>query len=211
MTGGFFRCEKSIPARPWHIHFNGKTILNLDPQLLKAAHGGDRKAQYALYRSCFPVLMSVGMRYRRDKQDAVSAVNNGFLKIIQNLDKYKRDEVPFEAWIRRIMINAVIDEFRREKKWRELTVFAEDIERAYPNEPIAWNEAEQRLDVQHLEKLLRKLPPMTQQVFNLFALDGFTHHEISEMLGMSEGTSKWHVSHARAQLQTWIKTEYQTT
>jgi len=184
--------------------------LNLDPQLLLAAQKGDRKAQSALYRSCFPILMAVCMRYRRDKQDAVSALNNGFLKIIQNLDKYKRDEVPFEAWIRRIMINTVIDEYRREKKWRELTVFKEDIERVFPDEPIDWNEADQRLDVQHLEALLRRLPPMTQKVFNLFAIDGFSHHEISDMLGMSEGTSKWHVSTARAQLQSWIKTEYQT-
>ena len=105
------------------------------------------------------------------------------------------------------MINAVIDEYRKEKKWRELTVFAEDIERSYPSEPIDWNEADQRLDVQHLEALLQRLPPMTQKVFNLFALDGFSHHEISELLGMSEGTSKWHVSSARAQLQSWIKTE----
>lgn len=184
--------------------------MNLDPLLLQAAQHGDRKAQSALYRSCFPVLMAVCMRYKRDKQDAVSALNNGFLKIIQNLERYKRDEVPFEAWIRRIMINTVIDEYRREKKWRELTVFAEDIERVFPNEPIDWNEADQRLDVQHLEALLQRLPPKTQKVFNLFAIDGFSHQEISDMLGMSEGTSKWHVNNARTQLQSWIKTELQT-
>ncbi len=182
--------------------------MNLDPQLLQAAFKGDRKAQYALYRSCFPVLMAVCMRYRRNQQDAVSAANSGFLKIIQNLDRYKREEVPFEAWIRRIMINTVIDEFRREKKWRELTVFTEDIERAYPSEPIDWNEADQRLDIQHLEALLQRLPPMTQKVFNLFAIDGFSHQEISDMLGMSEGTSKWHVSTARAQLQSWKKRKW---
>jgi RNA polymerase sigma-70 factor (ECF subfamily) len=61
--------------------------------------------------------------------------------------------------------------------------------------------------VQHLEALLRRLPPVTQKVFNLFALDGFSHKEISEMLDMSEGTSKWHVSFARSQLQTWVKAE----
>jgi RNA polymerase sigma factor (sigma-70 family) len=178
--------------------------MNLDPQLLQAAHKGDRKAQYALYRVCFPVLMAVCVRYRRDEQDAVSAMNMGFLKIINNLDRYRRDEVPFEAWIRRIMINTAIDEFRREKKWRELTVFTDDFEKTYPQEPIEWGEAEKRIDVQHLEALMRRLPPMTQQVFNLFALDGFSHKEISEMLGMSEGTSKWHVNAARHKLQAWI-------
>ncbi|MBK7937279.1 MAG: sigma-70 family RNA polymerase sigma factor [Lewinellaceae bacterium] len=185
--------------------------MNIDPQLLQAAHRGDRKAQYALYRVCFPVLMAVCVRYRRDEQEAVSALNNGFLKIIQHLDRYRRDEVPFEAWIRRIMINTAIDEFRREKKWRDLTVFSDEIEREYPHEPVDWNEAEQRFSVQHIEGLLRRLPPVTQHVFNLFALDGFSHREISELLGMSEGTSKWHVSNARKQLQSWIKTEMNPT
>lgn len=181
--------------------------MNLDPHMLQAAHRGDRKAQYALYRVCFPVLMAVCVRYKRDEQEAAAAVNTGFLKIIRNLDRYRREEVPFEAWIRRIMINTVIDEFRQEKKWRELTVFTESIEKEHPKEPIAWNEAEQRLDLQHLENMLRRLPRVTQQVFNLFALDGFTHREIGEMLQISEGTSKWHVNHARTQLQNWIKKE----
>ncbi len=181
--------------------------MNLDPQLLTAAQEGDRKAQYALYRVCFPILMAVCMRYKRDQSEAASALNVGYLKIIQNLDRYKRDEVPFEAWIRRIMINTIIDEFRKDKKWREMTVFAEKIESVYTNEPIQWNEAEQKMSVQYLEALLKKLPPMTQQVFNLFAIDGYSHKEIGVMLDMSEGTSKWHVSTARSQLQTWIKTE----
>jgi RNA polymerase sigma factor (sigma-70 family) len=206
--------------KPWVASPNHQTIkpfssnspnhpffMNLDPQMLQAAQKGDRKAQYALYRVCFPVLMAVCVRYKRDEQEAAAAVNNGFMKILQNLDRYRREEVPFEAWIRRIMINTVIDEFRREKKWRELTVFTDTIEKEHPKEPISWNEAEQRLDVQHLEDMLRRLPRVTQQVFNLFALDGFTHREIGEMLAISEGTSKWHVNHARTQLQNWIKTE----
>ena len=131
--------------------------MNIDSQLLKSAHEGDRKAQYALYRICFPVLMSVCMRYRRDKQDAILILNNGFLKIIQHLDRYKMDETPFEAWIRRIMINTAIDEFRREKKWREQTVFTDEIERSYNEHPINWNEADQRLDIEHLEALLRQM------------------------------------------------------
>ncbi|MBX2889299.1 MAG: sigma-70 family RNA polymerase sigma factor [Saprospiraceae bacterium] len=180
--------------------------MNIDPQLLSAAHRGDRKAQYALYRVCFPVLMAVCMRYRRDEQAAAAALNSGFLKIVQNLARYRREDVPFEAWIRRIMINTVIDEFRREKKWRELTVFTDAVERDC-DEAIDWNEAEQRLSIQYLETLLHRLPPVTQQVFNLFALDGFSHREIGEMLDISEGTSKWHVNHARQKLQAWIKTE----
>jgi RNA polymerase sigma-70 factor (ECF subfamily) len=105
------------------------------------------------------------------------------------------------------MINTAIDEFRREKKWREQTVFTDEIERSYSEHPINWNEAEQRLDMEHLEALLRRLSPVTQQVFNLFAIDGFSHKEIGDMLQISEGTSKWHVNNARTHLQHWIKTE----
>lgn len=174
--------------------------------MLQEAHRGDRKAQYALYRQCFPILMAVCTRYRRDEEEAASALNQGFLKIVNNLDRYT-SEVPFEAWIRRIMINTIIDEFRRNARWREMNVFSEAIERDYPGATggVSWNEGDQRLSAQYLEGLLRRLPPITQKVFNLFALDGFSHREISEMLSMSEGTSKWHVNHARQQLQGWIR------
>lgn len=151
--------------------------------------------------------MSVCMRYRRNKQDAVLILNNGFLKIIQNLDRYKSNEIPFDAWIRRIMINAAIDDFRREKKWRESTLFTDQMERSLPDHPINWNEAEQRLDSAHLEAYLQRLSPVTQQVFNLFAIDGYSHKEIAELLKISEGTSKWHVNNARVQLQQWITAE----
>ncbi|MEO6760601.1 MAG: sigma-70 family RNA polymerase sigma factor [Saprospiraceae bacterium] len=177
--------------------------MTVDPNLLQAAHRGDRKAQYALYRDCYPVLMAVCVRYRQDKQDAAAAVNQGFLKIIQHLDRYD-PKAPFIAWIRRIMINVVIDEFRREKKWRTQTVFPDDTQPEMLPGAMDWNEAEQRLQVEYLETLLRRLPPVTQKVFNLFAIDGFSHQEIAELLQMSEGTSKWHVHQARSRLQGWL-------
>lgn len=183
--------------------------MNVDPLLLQAAHRGDRKAQYALYRDCFPVLMAVCVRYRRDGQDAAAAVNHGFLKIIQHLDRYN-PEAPFLAWIRRIMINVLIDDFRREKKWRMHTVFPDDTQPEAPHAALDWNEAEQRLHVEYLESLLRRLPPMTQKVFNLFAIDGFSHQEIGESLQISEGTSKWHVHQARSRLQVWLAADAKT-
>lgn len=179
--------------------------MTVTPELLRQAQRGEQKAQYDLYRICYPVLMSVSARYRQDEQSAVASLNNCFLKIIQNLDRY-RQEVPFEAWIRRIMINLLIDEFRKEKKWRQHTVFPENFEQETKHQ-VDWNEADQRFDAQQLEGLVRRLPPVTQQVFNLFALDGFSHREIAEMLKITDGTSKWHVSFARSQLQKWIRLE----
>ncbi|MBL7803483.1 MAG: RNA polymerase sigma factor [Saprospiraceae bacterium] len=180
--------------------------MNVTADLLLAAQQGERKAQYDLYRLCFPVLMAVCMRYKRDEQEAVASLNGGYLKILNNLGRYHA-EVPFEAWIRRIMINTLIDEFRRDKKWRDQTIYSDKLERERDEEPVDWNEADKRFDYQQLENLLHRLPPVTGQVFNLFALDGFSHAEISAALGMSEGTSKWHVNSARKQLQNWIRTE----
>ena len=93
--------------------------MNLSAQLLADCQQGDRRAQFQLYKSCFSTLMSVGMRYKKDESESAATVNTAFLKILKNLDKYQSN-VPFQAWIRRIMINTVIDEFRKNRKVREL-------------------------------------------------------------------------------------------
>jgi RNA polymerase sigma factor (sigma-70 family) len=177
----------------------------IQPDILEGAKRGDRKAQYVLYRQCFPVLMSVCTRYRCGEQDAVSAINQAFLKIIQHLDRLPSD-TPFEAWIRRIQINVLIDEFRRNKNWHTQVTKVEDLQVVTPYSTAAptRNEAELQLEAGYIERLLMRLPPITRQVFNLFALDGYSHAEIGEMLGMSDGTSKWHVSTARSQLKLWL-------
>jgi len=181
-------------------------MASFDPEMLQLAQKGDRKAQHQFYREAFPVLMGVCMRYRRDEQEAVSSLNMGFLKILQHLDRIPPN-VPLLAWMRRIMINTLIDEFRREKNWREHTVLYETLENEKHEQACDYNEADQRFNLQQLENMLRLLPPMTRQVFNLFAIDGFSHAEISTELGMSEGTSKWHVNNARKQLQALIRQE----
>lgn len=178
--------------------------MTVTPELLEAARQGERKAQYHLYRQCYPVLLSVCLRYRRDESEAAAAMNEGFLKILQNLHRYD-PQAPFIAWIRRVQINTLIDLFRREAKWRDTMVQSDKLEQEYNGGGVEWNEADRRFDAQQLEVLLQRLPPVSRQVFNLFALDGFSHAEISQMLNISEGTSKWHVSFARSQLRGWIK------
>lgn len=179
--------------------------MTIAPDILEGACKGDRKAQYLLYKQCFPVLMSVCHRYKYGEQDAVSALNQAFLKIIQNLDRMPAD-APFEAWIRRIQINVIIDEFRKNKKWNAQVTHTEDMAAPAIQSQIdpQWNEADLRLDAGYIERLMLRLPPVTRQVFNMFALDGFSHQEIGNMLGISDGTSKWHVNAARNQLKTWL-------
>ncbi len=170
--------------------------MNIDAKLLKACQAKDQRAQYQLYKRCFSLLMGVCIRYKKDEDEARAILNVGFLKILNNLDKY-RPNVPFEAWIRRIMINTVIDEFRRNKKEREYIEYTDFQTSPNYNQHVDYNEADKEFDVQALEHLIKQLPPMSQQVFNLYVIDGYSHKEIGGMLGISDGTSKWHLSNAR--------------
>lgn len=180
----------------------------VEPRLIEACIREDRLAQSELYRRCFPVLMGICMRYCRDRDEASAILNEGFLKILRGLRK-RAEQVPFEAWIRRIMINTVIDAFRKARRERE-TMQALDEgagEMAYlaPD----YNEAERRLDAEQVEAMIASLPLMTRQVFNLFAIDGYSHQEIAAMLQISEGTSKWHVHAARSRVAEMIRKQLQ--
>lgn len=154
-------------------------------------------AQSELYRLCFGTLMGVCLRYHANEEDAIEVLNQGFLKILNNLHKRKAS-VPFEAWIRRIMINTLIDDFRKNKRRKEMFELSDFEENSFgQNAQFDVNAADEMFDAQEIEQMIQTLPPMTRQVFNLHAIDGFSHKEISAQLGISEGTSKWHVNAAR--------------
>ncbi len=178
--------------------------MKVNHDLIQDCIRGDRRAQFQLYRGCFDCLMAVCMRYKKDKSEAVSSLNVGFLKILNHLDRYST-KVPFEAWIRRIMINTLIDEFRKDRKVRELIEHTDFSGPEPTYDQLDFNTADQIFDAEQLELLIKKLPPVSQKVFNLFAIDGYSHQEISEMLGMSVGTSKWHLSSARKKLQEMMQ------
>ena len=173
-------------------------------QLLQDCSKGNRKAQYQLYRLCFAFLMGVCYRYKNNEADAAAIMNEGFLKILNNLNKYQ-PEVPFEAWAKRIMINTIIDEFRKDRKVRELIDYKDFSDSDDSTGLFELNETAQQMEAEDLELLIRKLPPVSQKVFNLYAIDGYKHQEISQLLDITEGTSKWHLSFARKKLQEMLQ------
>ena len=177
--------------------------MQITPQLIQDCQAGKREAQFRLYRACFPVLMGVCLRYKKDKDDAAAVLNTGYMKILSNLDKYSM-HIPFTAWMKRIMINTIIDEFRSARKVRELIEYTDFTETDTFDDAVNWNEAEQQFGFDELLKMIKTLPPVTQKVFNLYAIDGYNHREIGEMLKMSDGTSKWHLSSGRKKLQELI-------
>jgi RNA polymerase sigma-70 factor (ECF subfamily) len=129
-------------------------------------------------------------------------LNNVFFKILKNLKNYDPN-IPFEAWIRRIAINTQIDEFR--KKSRSQIEYHEAPMQLANLTMMDYNEADKMFDAEELEIMIRTLPPTSQKVFNLYVIDGYNHKEIGEQLNISEGTSKWHLSSARAKLKELMR------
>ncbi|MCB0769228.1 MAG: RNA polymerase sigma factor [Flavobacteriales bacterium] len=158
------------------------------------------KAQYELYRALYGLMMGVCSRYTRNRDDAASLMNQGFLKILRNLDR-KRSEVPLEAWVRRILINTVIDAHRKDLDRKRHETMEEAMDQLADPDV---NEYLTQMESEAIAALLERVPDMSRKVFNLFAIDGYSHAEIATLLGISDGTSKWHVSHARRVLQQAI-------
>lgn len=123
-----------------------------------------------------------------------------FLKIITGMGNYlkREDAVPFEAWMRKVAIRYIIDEYRKERKYRETITLSDgltDEDGSSDLEPWA------KYDEEEILLAIETLPLMSRTVFNLFAIDGYRHHEISKLLGISTGTSKAHLFKARKKLQ----------
>jgi RNA polymerase sigma-70 factor (ECF subfamily) len=171
-------------------------LQNPAPDIILGCAKQDRRAQNALYNQYHSVLLGVCHRYVRSEDEAVGLLNLGFLKILNNIDKYN-EELVFVAWAKRILINTIIDEFRKNKNHREQIKY-QDFEEYHSFEgAVDFNFADQNLDIQHIYAFIQELPAVSRQVFNLSIIDGYTHAEIGKMIGIAEGTSKWHLSFAR--------------
>lgn len=149
-------------------------------------------------------MSSIAIRYTKNQDEAVHKMNGGFFKVLQNLSRYD-SQYAFATFIRNILINHLIDEFRKEKKY-----FANISLSEYQDSDsgMAFNQGEAKMEADELLSMLNHLPEVTRRVFNLFAIDGYKHEEISGMLGISSGTSKWHVSQARKKLKEVLELTY---
>lgn len=175
--------------------------MNIQQKLISDCIDRDRKAEFELYKVTYSYLMSICIRYTRNPDKANEVLNIGFLKILVNLKKYNPD-LPFKAWARKVMINTLINEYKKEKKHHETVLYVEEL---YESDEFAdLNNAISKIDADQIYALISKLPHASQQVFNLYFLDGYKHKEISEMLDISEGTSKWHLNAAREKLKKML-------
>lgn len=177
--------------------------MEVEPVLLKACISNNCRAQLELYKRCYPTLLSVCLRYESNKEDAEFLLNNGFMKILTHLDSFAFDK-PFEAWIRRIMINAIIDNFRKYGKHKNVLDFKDIASDGTENHWVDHNAADLNYEAEELLNMINHLPTETKRVFNLYAIDGYSHKEIGHLLNISDGTSKWHLSFARKKLREML-------
>jgi RNA polymerase sigma factor (sigma-70 family) len=165
--------------------------------IIEGCRKDNRLAQKRLYEHYFGKMMGVCMRYASHKEQATEMLNIGFYKVFKSIGKFSNQGISIEAWIYRIMVNCCLDFLRSEIKHRH-----DDIE-FIKSEPFS-EDAITHLSFQELTFLINKLPPAYRAVFNLYALDGYNHKEVGELLGISEGTSKSNFAKARAKLQKMI-------
>ncbi|MBX3256750.1 MAG: RNA polymerase sigma factor [Chitinophagaceae bacterium] len=173
-----------------------------DIDLINGCISNDRQAQERLYKQFYVSMTSICMRYTHNEHDAIEVLHNGFLKVFKHIHQFDHMKASLYTWIRTIMVNTAIDFVRQHHK------HARQLELDQATEPYIDSEALQKLDAGELLHLVRKLPRATQTVFNLYVIEGYTHKEIGVKMGISEGTSKWHLSEARKLLQKSLKTLY---
>jgi len=158
----------------------------------------NRESQRMLYKHHYAYAMSICLRYSKTKEEAKEIMNDGFMKVFLKIDQYN-PQTSFLGWLRRIMINTAIDHYRKEvKHYNQVSI---DAEQPFVTSASAMEE----LGYQELITLVQQLTPAYRAVFNLYAIDGYNHKEIGDILNISEGTSKSNLSKAREVLRNKIQ------
>ncbi|PKP19496.1 MAG: hypothetical protein CVU05_11245 [Bacteroidetes bacterium HGW-Bacteroidetes-21] len=176
-----------------------------DEELVKQCLGKNPKAMEELYKRYSPTMYGVCLRYVRNRDDAMDLLHDGFMKVYSSLDSF-RFSGSFEGWIRRIMVHLAINFFNRQmSKWDHSDVsHAELLENSSPDAVSEMSAAELMTHVQ-------SLPDGYRMVFNLYAIEGYSHSEIAALLNVTESTSKTQLMKARRLLMTKIKTKVYET
>jgi RNA polymerase sigma factor (sigma-70 family) len=172
-------------------------------ETIKKSMKGSRKAQEHLFKAYYSKMIAVCMRYSRDHDTAQEVCQIGFIKVFDNLERYSFDG-SFEGWMRRIMVNTAIDQIRKSKK--ELTIIEDD---SRIESDVIEDEADSAdfvgLEVSDVVEAVQQLSPAYRSVFNLYVMENYSHKEVSEILEISEGTSKSNLAKAKRNLRTLLE------
>jgi RNA polymerase sigma factor (sigma-70 family) len=170
-------------------------------QLIKQCIKKDRAAQAELYRLFSPTMLGICYRYTKNREDAEDILQEGFIKVFQNIGQFQQKGV-FEAWLRRIMVNTAISYLRKHSRYRnQLEVEEMTLHSVSPEQPDI------QLDTKELIECIRSLSTGYQTVFNLYAIEGYDHQEIATLLDLNINTVRSQYSRARSLLIQRIQQE----
>lgn len=175
------------------------TLSELD--LIQGCIRNDRRTQEVLYRQYCSSMLALCRSYAKNDEDATEILQDGFLKIFQQISRYESGKASVYTWMRTIMIRTAIDFLRKRNRTQVAIEWKEE------HDPVIDAEALQHVSAQQILYLLQHLPETTRVVFNLYVTEGYSHREIGELLKISDGTSKWHLSEARKYLTNTLKSK----
>ncbi len=168
--------------------------------IIEGCHKGNRASQHALYKLYYAYAMSICIRYVKNESEAISIVNDGFLKVFKYIKKYDREK-PFKPWFRRILVNTAITHIKRQKKYKM------EVELNEANEMASQEDILSRIGYKELIGMVQSLSMAYRTVFNMYVIDGFKHKEIAAELGITVATSKSNLTRARAKLKELVTKE----
>ena len=172
---------------------------NLDLKLIESCTEGDRAAQKVLYDRLAPRMFPVCIRYVGDRETAEDVLQDGFVTLFTHLKSYK-GEGSFEGWARKIFVTTALMELRK----KDALKMSEDLEAVRGMKTDTASQL-QNIGYKDLMRIITQLPPGFRTVFNMYAIEGYSHKEIGEELGISETTSRTQLSRARIWLQNKLK------
>jgi RNA polymerase sigma factor (sigma-70 family) len=183
-----------------HFHFNNTLIV--PKHIITGCKNHVPAHQEKLHQLLYLGLMKIAIRYTKNEEDAKDIVNKCFYKIFTKIDSFDGDENNFYTWAKKILVNQSLDHIKTNAFRQSFLTIEIDNQ----NEPVVHHDIDYATENEQILYHIRQLPLTTRTVFNLFALDGYSHREIASILGITESNSKWHLHSAREKLQVWIFT-----
>lgn len=192
-------CNFNLSVQLEQVTMSLTTEMREDTTLVTACLKGDPRAQKTFFEKFAPKMFAVCLRYMGDSDDAQDTLQDGFVKVFSKLADFKNEGV-LEGWIRRIIVNTCLDAIRKNQKTK-FDVSISDVEYQ-----LEYNDTGlQSLELEELMNLVQSIPNGYRVVFNMFAIEGYSHKEIGEKLGINENTSKSQYLRARAFLRERIE------
>lgn len=177
---------------------NESNQINNESDLIEGCIRGDRKMQRELYNRYAPKMYGLCLRYASNSEEAEDILQEGFIKVFNKIGSFRK-EGSFEGWMRRIFVNTAIEQFRKKIHLQPITEYEENtVEGKYLSVLDSMAEKD-------IIQLVQQLSPGYRTVFNMYVVEGYTHKQIADALGISEGTSKSQLSRAKQILQELVK------